>query len=58
MIKLVILKYTKQKQTENKTNKSTNKNHSVHLDPKKNCEPTPGTSGATTRHQPCTTIGK
>ena len=59
MIKLVILNYTKQKiKTENKTNKLSNKNHLVRLDPKKNCEPTPGTSGATTRHQPCTTTGK
>ena len=58
MIKLIIIKYIKQNQTENKTNKSTNKNHSVHLDPKQNCTPAPGTSKASTRHQPCTTIGK
>ena len=55
MLKLIIIKYIKQNQTENK---ATNKNHSVHLDPKQKSTPAPGTSKASTRHQPCTATGK
>ena len=59
MIKLLIIKYTKQKiKAENITKKSLNKNNLVSLDPKKHREPTPGPSGTTTKQQPCTTNGK
>ena len=55
MLKLIIVKYVKHNQTKNKVK---NKNHSVNLDPRQKITPAPGTSKASTRHQPCTATGK
>ena len=55
MLKLIIVKYVKHKQTENKVK---DKNYSVNLDPRHKSTPAPGTSKAATRNQPCTSTGK